>query len=316
MLIPPEAGRTVASTNRAVSVIIPVYNGAAFLGEAIESVLRQTLPVQEILVIDDGSTDGSAEIARRYAGIRVLSFENAGLSTARNRGIAEATSHWIALLDCDDVWVDDKIERQMAKLAEHPTADVCVSGYQLLQDGVLGKVMRAPENFGELLERGTFSMPSCFVLRRSALLAVGGFDARVTSAEDWDCWLRLKRTGSTFVSCPEPLMHYRRHGNNLTSDAAFIYRGDLDIFDRFLLPKFPAPIRPLARWCRVSRLIADRAIVNRENGQRHLHLMLKSILMWPLGNWRRYKLAAHMALKRLGLVGRSQEQPAPAEPST
>ncbi|SEG20686.1 Glycosyltransferase, GT2 family [Bryocella elongata] len=302
-----EAGRTGASEDRAVSVIIPVYNGAVFLGEAIESVLRQTLPVQEILVIDDGSTDGSAELARSYPGVLVLSFENAGLSTARNRGIAAATSPWVALLDSDDIWVPEKIERQMKLLGENPTADVCVTGYQLLQNGGLGKVMRAPEDFGPRLELGTFSMPSCFVLRRSALLAVGGFDPNVTSAEDWDCWLRLKRAGATFVSCPEPLMHYRRHGNNLTSDAAFIYRGDLDIFDRFLLPKVPAPLRPMARWLRVSRLLSEQAVQARENGQPgYLPLMLRSILMWPVGDWRRYKVAAHMSLKNLGLVGRGQ----------
>lgn len=296
----PENGSPASVT---VSVIIPMYNGEDFVGATIESVLRQTRPVQEILIVDDGSTDRSAEIARSYPGVRVLSFENGGISTARNRGIAAATSEWIALLDDDDVWVEDKIERQLAQLEQHPEADVCVCSHQMLVDGQLREVRRLPPDFTASVERGCFALPSSGVIRRSALLA-HPFDDEIPAGEDWDLWLRLKRNGIAFAVCEEPLLHYRQHANNVSGRAIYHFRTDLAIYDRHMIQQVPRLLRPAARWIRISRLLAERGVLERQHGQPHLGFMVASLLRWPLGNWKRYKVGTHMVLKRLGLIGR------------
>lgn len=109
-----------------VSAVIPCYNGEAYLAEAIESVLRQTRPVDEIIVVDDGSKDRSVEVARSFgARVRVIEQPNSGPSAARNAGIDAATGDWVALLDADDMWLPHKIERQLEAAAGAPDA-VCI----------------------------------------------------------------------------------------------------------------------------------------------------------------------------------------------
>ncbi|SEG20668.1 Glycosyltransferase involved in cell wall bisynthesis [Bryocella elongata] len=303
-LVPPEAMDVAAdSAPWSVTAVVAVYNGARFLRAAIESILNQTRPVDEIIVVDDGSQDDSAEIARSYPNVQVLTQPNMGVVRSRNRGITDATSTWIAFLDQDDVWLPDKMERQIAGLQANPVAEVCMCGFQILIDGKPGEIRRAPENFARSLEHGCLALPSGTVARKSALVRVGGFHVDAAKAEDWDLLVRLKRSGTIFMSFPEPLMLYRRHGANVTNDPAHIYTGDLEVFDRLILPGIAAPLRPLARWRRVSMLEGDRSILEREQGQPHLTRMLRSLAMWPFGNGKRYRIAAHMVLRRLGAVG-------------
>ena len=304
-VLPDAVDITASSEPWSVTAIVTAYNGAPFLCAAIESILSQTRPVNEIIVIDDGSQDNSAEIARSFPGVRVLTQPNMGVVRARNRGIAEATSMWIAFLDQDDVWLPEKMDRQIARLQEDPRAGVCMSGFQILRNGELGKIQLAPKNFARSLEDRCYGVPSGMVARKSEIVAVGGFYVDATKAEDWDLMVRLKQAGTVFVTCREPLMLYRRHSMNVTNEPAFTYTGDLQVFDRLILPRIAAPLRPFARWRRVSMLEGDRSILERENRQRHLSRMLKSIVMWPLGNWRRYKIALHMMLTKTGLIGES-----------
>src|SRR5215213_6400356 len=113
-----------------VAAIIPVYNGASQIQRSIESVLAQTRQVDEVIVIDDGSTDQTADVVRSYGDrVRLLQQKNAGVAAARNHGMREARSQWIAFLDHDDAWLPEKIEEQLGALEAKPEARVCYSGY-------------------------------------------------------------------------------------------------------------------------------------------------------------------------------------------
>jgi glycosyltransferase involved in cell wall biosynthesis len=208
-----------------VSALIPTYNRRAQVLRAIDSVLAQTLPVDEIIVVDDGSTDGSAEAIRSRYGSRVelLRQENAGVASARSRGLREAHGEWIALLDSDDVWLPTKIERQLEALAAlGDEFGVCFTDctYDGNPDRKLSVFQEigfenAPR-FGPLeepakyimAEREPFYTPSLLILR-SLLQEPHGFDDAMVVREDTDVFFRLSfKTQFCFVS--EPLVRIDR----------------------------------------------------------------------------------------------------------
>ena len=118
-----------------ISVVIPAYNASKHIAETLGSVLRQSFPADEVLVIDDGSTDDTGAIAARFgAPVRVIRTPNSKLPAARNLGVREAKSEWIALIDSDDLWEENKLERQMQELTRHPEADLCYTGRILLME--------------------------------------------------------------------------------------------------------------------------------------------------------------------------------------
>ena len=121
--------------NPTVSVIIPTYNRAHTLGRAIDSVLHQTHPADEIIIVDDGSTDDTAALLENYSDLIHLEQKNAGVSTARNTGIAQASSSWIALLDSDDEWLPSKLQHQLATIAEQPDTRICHSDEIWIRNG-------------------------------------------------------------------------------------------------------------------------------------------------------------------------------------
>ncbi|MGO9330595.1 MAG: glycosyltransferase family 2 protein [Steroidobacteraceae bacterium] len=192
-----------------ISVIIPAYNVDGFIAEAFASVEAQTKSVHEILVIDDGSTDGTAawlrDMARKDARLRVLTSDRLGPSGARNVGLQAATQSIIAFLDADDVWPRDKIERQMNRLSVVDRPDI-VSGLirrfrklepgTLTPDGEPGEVM-ANVNLGACL------------FRRRAFDAIGRFDERLLHCEDLDLMFRVREVGLKLAIMREVTLYYR-----------------------------------------------------------------------------------------------------------
>jgi GT2 family glycosyltransferase len=194
-----------------VSAVIPAYNHEAFIAAAIESVRAQTLPVAEILVIDDGSTDGTAEIARGK-GVRVISHANAGLAANRNRCVRESTQPWIAFLDSDDIWEPGKIETQM-RIAESDPAIALVTcdystfdGNEIFSVSVLERYVngyRAQSKTecegGAIIDQldesftgvAYFLVPSMVLVRRDVLEQTDLFDESLFNAEDFDCFMRV-----------------------------------------------------------------------------------------------------------------------------
>jgi len=180
-----------------VSVILTCFNGERYIAKAIQSVLDQTWRDFELIVVDDGSTDGTSAVVRAIPDprLRYVRKENSGPGAARNTGIEAATGEWVAFLDCDDWWLATKLERQM-DTARAARADFVCSGATLVTgDG--GRMGDVPARIGEgalemlLLGNHVPGGGSSALVRRSAINSVAGFDETVPLAEDWDCWLRL-----------------------------------------------------------------------------------------------------------------------------
>jgi glycosyltransferase involved in cell wall biosynthesis len=201
-----------------VDVVIPVYNSAATVAESVESALGQTFTDFEIIAVDDGSTDTSAEVLSRYgARIRVLAQSNRGLSAARNAGVRLGTAEYVAFLDADDIWESEMLERTVAALDRWPHSvlaytDVTVvdsSGRPLNAALVSNSLGRAPQ-LEDLFVRLWPIMPSAVVMRRGVFDAVGGFSEafRGLGYEDVFMWMRARELGE-FVYLPESLVRWR-----------------------------------------------------------------------------------------------------------
>jgi len=193
-----------------VSIVITSYNYARFLGEAIESGLKQTYRPLEVVVVDDGSTDDSVAVARRYD-VRLIEQSNAGVSVARNRGAAEAQGELIVFLDADDLLEPAYVERCHQRLSTLPL-HVAYVYTQMRLFGDEDSVFLSHPFSGRELIRGNF-VPATALLRRRPFVAVGGFDPSWRLGfEDYELWLRMYDQGYRGVLLPEPLLRYRRHG--------------------------------------------------------------------------------------------------------
>ena len=211
-----------------VSVVIPVHNGEKYLAQAIESVLVQTFRDFELLIVDDGSTDGSHAImdrcARRDARIRILSQANRGVSAAGNLGFEKARGEWVSRLDADDLFLPDKLQRQVAFIRQHPDVRIVGTlGYFINHAGRIiglvnsdGPFTRA--EFERMAGRGepVFFVHSSTLMHRQTVLAAGGYREQFVQAEDVDLWLRMAEKGHLLLKMPEPLLLYRLHGESLT----------------------------------------------------------------------------------------------------
>jgi glycosyltransferase involved in cell wall biosynthesis len=294
-----------------ISVVIPAFNSMKYLRETLDSVLNQTILPNEVLVIDDGSTDNTAAFAESYGlPVRVFRRTNQRQAASRNFGIQAATCEWIALLDHDDVWEPNKLERQMEELARHPEADLCYTGRVLLiQKGdttILGRVIDVPpaEDIKRARYEGVTFLPSAVLIRRSAILAIGGFDPKIChGSDDYDMWLRLLHAGAKFAACREPLVQYRRHEGNWSLDTAW-FDEYMEIYRRLVLPYLPKSSAGIAFNRFRSAHECDLAFALRERGNPTcLSMMARSILHSPFVDPLRYKVLAHMLFSRV--IGRN-----------
>ena len=197
--------------NPLVSIVVCNYDYGRFLGEAIESALGQTWPAIEVVVVDDGSTDDSLEVARRYP-VRIVSQANAGVARARNRGAGEARGEWLVFLDADDVLLPTFVERCHAALA-NASFDVAYAYAQLERFGLETGIMPLRPFDGRALFSGNF-VPCTTLLRKRAFLEAGGFDPSWPAHEDHELWARMFVRGYSGVLVPEPLVRYRFHGKS------------------------------------------------------------------------------------------------------
>jgi len=249
-----------------VSAVIPAHDARTFIAPAIDSVRAQTRPVDEIVVVDDRSSDGTADlIASRYgASVRLVCGSFGGAAAARNAGWRAARSEWIAFLDADDEWVPTKIEAALGALARHPQADWFFSdGAFEPEDGAPGleswfkeHVDCPQEYFGRPLEallQVNFIMTHTVVVRRALLESLGGFDEGLRQAEDLDLWIRLSRR-SPAVALAEPLVRYRRRAGGLSSAARERLSGDEQVFARLVGDTTLAPALRRSAADRLSRV--------------------------------------------------------------
>ncbi|MEI9978128.1 MAG: glycosyltransferase family A protein [Edaphobacter sp.] len=289
-----------------ISVVIPAYNASRYIAETLESVLKQTVAADEILVVDDGSTDETASIAEQFGlPVRVIRRQNSKLSATRNAGVQEAAGEWIAFIDADDLWESSKLERQMEELMRYPGADLCYTGRRLLiqnEESVrLGQVVKVPpaSRIRESLFQGTTFLPSSVVIRRSTLMAVGGFDTKCIYVEDWDLWLRLLHWGAKFVDCQEPLVQYRIHSNSMTSNSMSILEGAEDVYRRLVFPHLSGMTGWLAynKFRSIHEAYAAKTL-QAKGDPRALSMLARSILHSPIGDTYRYKAFARLLYSR------------------
>lgn len=207
------------------SVVMPAYNVERFVARAIESVLSQTYADFELIVIDDGSSDGTASVIERYANqdprIRLVRQTNAGIAPTLNRGLEMARGEWAAIMHADDMMLANRLERQSAFIAQNPDLAVASSlaYYVNDRDEVIGRC-RSPyvdrSQVGKAIDRNcmiAFCHPATAV-RRSAVLAAGGYRQEFWPAEDADLWTRLAEAGCSIAVQPEYLLNYRIHGSS------------------------------------------------------------------------------------------------------
>lgn len=213
------------SPSPAITVAMPAYQVERWIGEALESVLRQTSPPDEVVVVDDGSTDGTADVVRALGSpVRLVQQANRGASAAYNRAFSEAACEYVAMCPADDVWEAHKLECQRATLAAHPDVDVAFSGarYFGLEDrAFIGPrdrgVLDSARLFREMFEGDRIPAPTA-VIRRDLFDRLGGFRTDL-ACEDYEFWMRALRAGAVFFHDPRPLARLRQHGGNLSSQA-------------------------------------------------------------------------------------------------
>lgn len=195
-----------------VSVVIPVHDGERYLAEALHSALAQTEPPLEILVVDDGSTDGSREVAARVPGVTVLSQARAGVAAARNAGIRRSCGELIALLDQDDLWMPEKLARQVDALCANATAAFALCHEIFFSDR--GEAMPRWVRPSPAERPVPAYEPSALVAWRKTFAQVGLFDPAFTMAPDSDWFFRAKDLGAQGVMVPELLLRRRMHAHN------------------------------------------------------------------------------------------------------
>jgi glycosyltransferase involved in cell wall biosynthesis len=215
---------TDGSSSPAVSVVLPVYNGAKTIADTIASVLQQTFSDFELIVINDGSTDQTLDIIAEFSDARVsvYSFERGPLAGGRNRGIRLAEGEFIAFIDADDLWATDKLACQVSRLRSSPEAMLVYSWSDLIdEDDYLlnhGSHVRFEGNvFKDLLVSCFLDNGSNALIRTIVLDHVGMFDETRTAAEDWDMWLRIAYKFPV-VNVPVVQVFYRVHGSALSSN--------------------------------------------------------------------------------------------------
>lgn len=237
-----------------ISAVMRVYNGERYIEAALESVLAQSRPADEVIVVDDGSTDGTAAVLDRFSGqVRVVKQANSGYVAAMNRCFALARCSHVAICDADDIWEPQKLERQAQAVAIHPQIDIAFSGISVFgalvesrglhtaADASLG--MLDGRRLARSLYRENVICPSSTLIRRGLYEQLGPFNERLAS-EDYDYWMRALRADAAFYYDPARLTRYRTHAHQLTRDALRTRQAMLEVHELH------------------ADLIGDRAIVD------------------------------------------------------
>lgn len=221
-----------------ISVIIPLYNSEKTIRETIESVLNQTFSDFELILINDGSKDSTLDIVSSIqdSRLKVFSYSNAGISASRNRGISQASGEFIAFLDHDDLWTPDKLELQLKALQENPQAAVAYSwnntideSSQVLRRG--GRVNVNTNTYAKFLVGNFLETASNPLIRKEALIQVGGFDESVLGPEDWDLFVRLAARYH-FVEVPQAQVLYRLTASAVSSNVLMMEAAGLQVIER------------------------------------------------------------------------------------
>lgn len=221
-----------------ITALIRVRNGERFVGESVAAILSQTRRPDEIVVVDDGSTDGTVAVLRQFGGdIRIVRQPNRGHASAFNRGFEEASCEYVANCDADDIWDPTKLERQSAALLTHPEIDIAFSGASFFGSAegprapysVYGVL--TPEAFCRDLYQGNFICTSTALVRKDLHRRIGPFRETAAQAEDFDYWLRALAAGAIFFHDPTVLVRYRAHPSQASDNQLKMHEWEYRVHD-------------------------------------------------------------------------------------
>jgi Glycosyl transferase family 2 len=292
-------------------VIIAVYQGATTIGEAVDSVLAQTLPADEIVICDDGSTDDLEGALAPYGDRLVLiRKENGGAASALNVAARAARSDYVVLLDADDAFAPERIEAIASLAVARPDLDVIATDAVMELNGEPVATYREQHGF-ELHNQRAEILRSCFfgwpAIRRSRLLALGGFDESLRITWDWDCYIRLILSGSAVGLVDRPLYRWRFGHLSLSSDPARNSRENAKMMEKLLEGDLLAPeersiaAEEMEGHDQGAEIIeAQDALVRRNEGARRLVLSIAKGRRFPLST----RVKAALAALAPGLAGR------------
>lgn len=300
-------GTSVSEPLPTVSVVIPAHNAVLFIKEAVDSVLDQSVRPSQVIVVDDGSTDGTAEMLRTFGDrITVTSGRYGSAAAARNAGAALATGAWLAFLDADDAWLPHKLERQLAVAADDRVGLVYADRFNTGDRGDLPEIQSQIQPlyhgdvFMDLLLLGNHITLSSVMMRTALFRALGGFSETLRNAEDWDLWIRLSESHRV-EACQEPLVRYRLHAAMKSSNPARMQIARRTIIERAL--RLPRGLRLPAATRR--RVVAAMAWTNGSDAARRgatrlaAQEFVRSVLAWPFDR-RLYVDVVRFVLGRAG----------------
>lgn len=234
-----------------ISIIMPAFNAQKYLAASIQTAQQQTFENWELIVVNDGSTERTAEIAREFAHadkrIHVVSRANGGQGAARNTGLQHSRGEWIAFLDADDLWMPRKLELQLAAAREHGADLVCSNGAIFWDESLGNEAQIEQPNYptftgvlsgSELINRLFIANPiqnSSVLARRSSIALAGDFDESrsIQNCEDYDLWFRMARSGARFYSVSEHLFRYRRHADSTTYNIVPLHTPEIEVLKRY-----------------------------------------------------------------------------------
>jgi len=215
------------------TVIVPVFNGERHIAAAIESVRAQTRPVDEVIVIDDGSTDATVAIVESFPEVTLLRQANRGASAARNSGITKACGDYFAMLDADDLWPANRQEIMAGMLDEDPSLGLVMGTQRLMVEPGAALPYWVPEGDLEDIDPKDLPRPTgSFVARRSVFEVVGLYEETMIHAEDTDWFLRSRDLGIVWALIPDVVLIRRIHGANLTYDTEAQRRSMFEVLQR------------------------------------------------------------------------------------
>lgn len=296
--------------NPLVSILIPAYNAAPFIGEALRSIQAQSYAHFEAIIVDDGSRDETASVVQDFAAadarFKLLRQPNRGTSAARNAALSMAQGRLIAFLDADDVWLPEKLSRQVEQFHRLPEINFSYTNYYFW-DGAKTAGLRyfKPKNFPprrpqiKIIYTCPF-IPSAVVVRRETLDLVGGFDETVSLVEDWDLWLRIAEAGMEAHCIREPMFYYRQHSGNLSGDAIKMAEGGIHVLkknlkvtgDRYKVRHFHRALQKVR--CHHLELVRGRQVLETDAPTATSALLrawrkdwrqIKWLLRWLLAVW-------------------------------
>lgn len=328
-LAPPPTADSRPGPAPTFSIVTPAYEAAGSIAECVESALAQTLPAHEIIVVDDGSTDGTADRLAEYRDrIVYVRQENRGAAAALNVGVHSATGDFVAILDADDAYEPERLAALSELAQARPDLDILATDAYLEVDGtVVGRFYEAtpfePERQRlEIIERCFVTWPA---IRRARLLELGGYDESMRFASDWECYLRLLYGGCRAGAVDEPLMRYRIGSNRSLSDNRVeALRDRVRVLERAAQLELSQEERHYLEYYlrrrrrRVLLAESEQALRERRAGARRLALAVATTSGVPVATRVRAAAAAlapRLAARRLAVIERRTGQSYTKRPS-